>query len=185
MSTIKNKLTMTSLGLIGFLLSSTQAYAATTQKCFIPVRADLFAAVTVPAGTYKLKIADDAVYGYVKGQGSADKAVAINQVRQLIAGIPSLLLPESLATSVRNHYNSQISALQTQEKNDAISACVSSIKPLRLAGMNSVQAPHEFQFLGNLWLGEDFANPPVVGYGDCNGKTVAPFASCKKPSDLK
>jgi len=185
MNTTKNKLIMISLGLIGFLLSTTQAYAATTQKCFEPVRADLYITVVVPAGTYKFKIAEDVVYSYIKAQGSADKSVAINQLRQLINGIPSLLLPGWLAESLRGYYNLQISSLQTQEKNDAISACVTALKPLRLAGMNGVQAPHVFQFLGNIILGEDFEHPPVINYADCNGRTSPPWTSCRKPSDLK
>lgn len=177
----KNRFALLGLAAISFFTISTSGQAVTNQKCTQAVIADLYASITTPAGPYVYKAFNDVPYAYINAQGSNDKSVQINQYRQLIANIPSLLLSPALAKSTRAHYESQIGSLEKQEKSDAVTACIGAVKPQRLAAMN-VPAPHKFVHLDFIREGESSIDGKKLG--DCNG-VPSGILKCTKASQLK
>jgi len=172
------------LAFLGILTTTTTLKAETTRKCFQPVRADMYVVVTVPAGTYKTRIANDAVYSYLKGLGTADNSAQISQYRTLLGQVDSLPLSTRLKNELKDFYRTEISTLTRKERRAATRACIAAILPQRLAALSSVPTPHVFQWLGNTWLGEDFDDANHKHYGDCNG-VKGGWAICRKASDLK
>jgi len=177
----KNRFALLGLAAFSFFTLSTSGQAAVTQKCVQAVIADLYVSVTVPGGTYKIKVADNVPYSYINAQGTGDKAVQINQYRQMIANIPSLLLSPALQKSTKAYYEQQIASLQDQEKEDSVTACKNAIKPQRLAAM-SIPAPHVFVYLDYMREGENSNSGKKLG--DCNGAPLG-VTRCTKASQLK
>jgi hypothetical protein len=171
----------------GFLLSSILsifgfAENGTTIKCFQPVRADLYASVSVPAGSYKRLIGRDQVYRLLVAQGTADKSSEIAPIQTLLNGVPNLPLSAQLKRKLTAAYNDRIKALKNDEREAAITNCIYSIKPQRSAAM-TVPEPNIFKFLGNIWEGEGFSTPHKA-LSDCNGLRNR-RGVCRKASDLK
>ena len=171
-----------------FLLSRTItvfsfAENGTTIKCFQPVRADLYASVSVPAGSYKRLIGRDQVYRLLVSQGTADKSSEITPIQTLLNGVPNLPLSAQLKRKLTAAYNDRIKSLKNDEREAAITTCINSIKPQRAAAMTVTEPEHVFKFLGNIWEGEGFSTPHKA-LSDCNGVRNR-RGVCRKASDLK
>lgn len=178
------------LTVLSFLVIPLSANAV-TEKCFQPVRANIYGAERVLPSGRKVKgalLEANAVYSYLKASGSADLSAEINPLNTQKTDIDKLTaLSAKERTRLKNIIQKLIDAKVAEEKEKAQTKCVATItKQMRIDAIKAVVSPDEFSFLGNVWSGEDFEKTkgPYLKLGDCNGIKNG-TSHCRKEADLK